>query len=220
MKFMKIGLRYFALLFVVSFSLSLFSCSTEQVENDNEVVDYLRNKIYETAPVSADSVYWVKDGTVYHLYRDCRFLEKAEDIRYGTAAESGRTKVCETCTKRCELESSTGETGSAAELRETSPETASVTETAATESAGALEVLDTIKASDGDPADRSVPAQTEAPNNYYADNTSATVYWTPNGTVWHIDPKCSTLARSKTILSGTIAESGKPRGCMVCTNSN
>ena len=45
-----------------------------------------------------------------------------------------------------------------------------------------------------------------------------TVYWVPGGTVWHSTPDCSTLSRSKTILSGSIAESGKPRGCYVCTS--
>jgi len=45
-----------------------------------------------------------------------------------------------------------------------------------------------------------------------------TVYWVPGGTVWHSTPECSTLSRSKTILSGSIAESGKSRGCYVCTS--
>ena len=45
-----------------------------------------------------------------------------------------------------------------------------------------------------------------------------TVYWVPKGTVWHSTPECSTLSRSKTILSGTIAQSGMPRGCRVCTS--
>ena len=220
MKYVKICLRCFTMLFVVFFSLSLLSCSSEKPADKNEVVEYLRSKIYETAPVSDDTVFWVKGGSVYHLYRDCRFLEKAEDIRYGTAAQSGRSKVCEVCSKRYELENTTVETQSAAELRETPPDTASVDGTEAAETVGALEALDTLTASNGDPADRSAPAQTEAPNDYYTDNTSTTVYWTPSGSVWHSDPKCTTLARSKTILSGTIAESGKPRGCKVCTNSD
>ena len=44
----------------------------------------------------------------------------------------------------------------------------------------------------------------------------ATVYWTPGGSVYHSTRYCSTLSRSKTIYSGSISESGKPRGCKVC----
>ena len=43
-----------------------------------------------------------------------------------------------------------------------------------------------------------------------------TVYWTPSGSVWHVSRSCSTLSRSKTVYSGTIAQSGKPRCCKVC----
>ncbi len=47
-------------------------------------------------------------------------------------------------------------------------------------------------------------------------NTSATVYWVPNGEVYHSTPDCSTLKRSKNIYSGTVSESGKSRPCKVC----
>lgn len=47
--------------------------------------------------------------------------------------------------------------------------------------------------------------------------TTASVYWVPNGSVYHVSRSCPTLARSKTILSGTIATSGKPRACKVCS---
>ena len=43
-----------------------------------------------------------------------------------------------------------------------------------------------------------------------------TVYWTPSGTVYHYSRSCSTLSRSRTVYSGTIAASGKPRACKVC----
>lgn len=46
----------------------------------------------------------------------------------------------------------------------------------------------------------------------------STVYWTPNGSVYHVSKNCSTLSRSKTIYSGTISESNKPRVCKVCGN--
>lgn len=47
---------------------------------------------------------------------------------------------------------------------------------------------------------------------------SGTVYWTPNGSVYHTTQNCSTLSKSKTILNGTITESGKPRVCKNCGN--
>lgn len=47
-------------------------------------------------------------------------------------------------------------------------------------------------------------------------STSGTVYWTPNGKSYHTTKNCSTLSRSKTILEGTIAESGKNDPCDRC----
>lgn len=47
-------------------------------------------------------------------------------------------------------------------------------------------------------------------------NTSGTVYWTPNGEVYHSTKDCPSLGRSKTILSGSISESGKSRPCKNC----
>jgi hypothetical protein len=49
------------------------------------------------------------------------------------------------------------------------------------------------------------------------------VYWVPNGTVYHIDKDCSTLSRSRTILSGTPSQAktkGKSRLCEVCGNGD
>lgn len=59
----------------------------------------------------------------------------------------------------------------------------------------------------------SVVAPTPAPEQ------SATVYWTPNGKSYHTTSGCSTLSRSKTILSGTLDEAiaaGKTDPCNVC----
>lgn len=42
------------------------------------------------------------------------------------------------------------------------------------------------------------------------------VYWTPKGKSYHSTPNCRTLSRSKTILKGTIEESGKYDPCDVC----
>ena len=45
---------------------------------------------------------------------------------------------------------------------------------------------------------------------------SGTVYWTPSGKVYHVSRSCPTLSRSRTVYSGTIAQSHKPRCCKVC----
>ncbi len=45
---------------------------------------------------------------------------------------------------------------------------------------------------------------------------SRIVYWTPNGKSYHSRKNCPTLSRSKTILEGTIAQSGKSDACDKC----
>lgn len=47
-------------------------------------------------------------------------------------------------------------------------------------------------------------------------NSSEIVYWTPNGKSYHTTKNCPTLSRSKTILEGTISESGKNDPCDRC----
>lgn len=42
------------------------------------------------------------------------------------------------------------------------------------------------------------------------------VFWTPNGQRWHSRESCSTLANSRTILSGTVEETGTRTPCQVC----
>ena len=46
--------------------------------------------------------------------------------------------------------------------------------------------------------------------------SSGIVYWTPNGKSYHTTNSCPTLSRSKTILEGTIQESGKSDPCDRC----
>lgn len=60
------------------------------------------------------------------------------------------------------------------------------------------------------------PVKEEAITNSNSVSNERTVYWVPNGEVYHTSRNCSSLSRSKTILSGTISESGKPRKCKKC----
>lgn len=63
----------------------------------------------------------------------------------------------------------------------------------------------------------SAPAtdKTASPEETVSPRTQ-TVYWTPNGKVYHTTPDCSSLAKSKTILEGSAEESGKSRACRKC----
>ena len=59
------------------------------------------------------------------------------------------------------------------------------------------------------------PPVTSAPT----ENQTDTVYWVKNGGVWHLRRDCSSLSRSKEILSGTVNEAiaaGKERVCKLC----
>lgn len=58
----------------------------------------------------------------------------------------------------------------------------------------------------------SIDNTTVTPN----DGSSDIVYWTPNGKSYHKNKNCSTLSRSKTILEGSVSESGKLDACDVC----
>lgn len=57
---------------------------------------------------------------------------------------------------------------------------------------------------------------TGAGSNGSGTNVEGTVYWTPNGEVYHSTNSCRTLSRSKTIYSGTLSECPKSRACKVC----
>ena len=57
---------------------------------------------------------------------------------------------------------------------------------------------------------------TDNNNTISSSANSGTVYWTPNGKSYHTTKSCSTLSRSKTILEGTIEQSGKYDPCDKC----
>ncbi|GLI50855.1 hypothetical protein TSYNTROOL_09410 [Tepidanaerobacter syntrophicus] len=49
-------------------------------------------------------------------------------------------------------------------------------------------------------------------------SSEITVYWTPNGKSYHYSKECSTLSRSKTILSGPLSKCPKSDPCDVCVH--
>ena len=193
-------------------SCSAFESSSDQTK---EVLEDLRSRIYETAPITDETVYWVKGGSVYHLYRDCKFLAKSDDVRYGTAYYSGRTKVCETCAKRAEESRGMTETETELVVERGIPENSG---TESTEIDGetvnqSIDSSDPIDSGDNAINDSSLPEDNEQNSDNTGQKNTGTVYWTPGGSVWHVDPKCSALARSSDIRSGTVEQSGKSRGC-------
>ena len=69
------------------------------------------------------------------------------------------------------------------------------------------------------PAPVPVPTPQPEPAPSNTEDTSGgsgIVYWTPNGKSYHTTRSCPTLSRSKTILEGTIEESGKYDPCDRC----
>lgn len=70
--------------------------------------------------------------------------------------------------------------------------------------------------STNNPSNTSSKVNNTTNENQSSSNSSAVVYWTPNGKSYHTTKNCPTLSRSKTILSGTINESGKNDLCDRC----
>lgn len=217
------------LLFLLSLLAAFTSCSDERIspEDRDEILDHFRDRIYETLPITAETVYWTQNGTVYHLYRDCRFLSESAEVLHGTVAQSGRSTLCGVCAEKSEMiayetEVGTGEAVlsgsdtvfSSESVSESVPETM-ITGTDSPET-------QMITSSDTDRYVTDPPPESLSPDTAPVDPPAvdvalpSVVYWTPNGSVWHADPGCSSLARSKVVNSGTVEQSGKSRGCKKC----
>lgn len=82
-------------------------------------------------------------------------------------------------------------------------------------------VADT-KVSDTEPDTDVFIADTEREDDTsHTEENPYTVYWVKGGEVWHTTSKCSSLSRSKNILSGTVEDAllaGKARACKRCGN--
>lgn len=96
------------------------------------------------------------------------------------------------------------------------PETVRVPETVRapeTTKAPEIKVQETTKA----PETTAAPSTTSQSSS--SDRKTGTVYWVESGKVWHTTDKCSTLSRSKYIMSGTVdaaKNAGKERVCKRC----
>lgn len=65
-------------------------------------------------------------------------------------------------------------------------------------------------------AQATAQAQAQQQQAQAQQQAGGTVYWVPNGQVYHSTRDCPSLGRSSTIYSGTIAQSGKSRPCKNC----
>lgn len=96
------------------------------------------------------------------------------------------------------------------------PETTAAPETVRapeTTKAPETKVQETTKA----PETTAAPSTTSQSSS--SDRKTGTVYWVESGKVWHTTDKCSTLSRSKYIMSGTVdaaKNAGKERVCKRC----
>lgn len=73
------------------------------------------------------------------------------------------------------------------------------------------EVHDEFNNVDPDAYNAGLKSNTTQPNK-----KSGTVYWTPTGKKYHSSKSCPSLARSKTIYSGSASKSGKTGACSKC----
>ena len=56
-----------------------------------------RSKSGGTSLADTKTVYWVDNGEVYHLTKDCVSLKRSTGIHSGTIAQSGKPRVCSNC---------------------------------------------------------------------------------------------------------------------------
>lgn len=145
---------------------------------------------------------------VKYVYRGTETIEDdhvTENLRQ--IAEALNSIGYDVESEAVEAEQTTSQTAETVSSESISPETASVsTESVPTPTGTSSAQTDAVQA-----APESVEQNVEP--------QSSTVYWTPNGKSYHTTSECSTLSRSKTILSGTLDEAiaaGKTDPCNVC----
>lgn len=145
---------------------------------------------------------------VKYVYRGTETIEDdhvTENLRQ--IAEALNSIGYDVESEAVEMEQTTPQTAETVSPESISPETAPVsTESVSTSADASSAQTDTVQA-DPESVEQNVEPQGD------------TVYWTPSGKSYHATSECSTLSRSKTILSGTLDEAmaaGKTDPCNVC----
>ena len=76
---------------------------SESVYDIEESSIEIEESEHETETPPAQTVYWTKSGTVWHLFEDCGYLKGSTSILSGSvekAIEEGKLKLCSSCSKR------------------------------------------------------------------------------------------------------------------------
>ena len=77
---------------LASISAELFTQGGEPVSDTEESPKYTDRE--------PNTYYWTENGSVYHKYRDCYYLQNAESVKSGTvltARTNGKERVCTEC---------------------------------------------------------------------------------------------------------------------------
>ena len=184
------------------------------------------------------TVFWIENGSVWHLYEDCGHVDGRE-CTSGSIAEAkkaGKERVCHTCEKKAEQETYEATTAESlvtesdtteitvTEAILTEPETIEtvVTETTVTEAVTTeTTAIETATTEPEMTESATTESETTEPETTEPETTEAddgTVYWIENGSVWHNDVNCQHI-KGKDIISGSVEdamEAGKERLCKSC----
>ena len=163
----------------------------ELSKNDFAELDYTDGKAVITFKKAGEaSLFFTANGNIDSSAAAITITDKAAEQAQKEAEEAAAKKAEQEAAEKAAAEQAAAEQA--------------VAEQAAAEQAAAEQA-----AAEQAAAEQAAAAQAQQ-------NTGTTVYWTPNGEVYHSTPNCPSLSRSKTILSGSIEESGKSRGCKNC----
>ncbi len=197
--------------------------SLELSDNSIAELDYSNGKAIITFKNAGDiSLFFTANGNINSNTESITVTDKAAEEAQRKAEEEKATleaqkKAEEEAKAAAEAQRKAEEEAKAAEEAQKKAEKEAAEKAAAEKAQAEKEAAEKARAekeaAEKAQAEKEAAKQAEAQSQQ---NAGSTVYWTPNGKVYHSTPDCPSLARSKTILSGTIEESGKPRPCKNC----
>ena len=187
----------------------------ELSKNDFAELDYTDGKAVITFKKAGEaSLFFTANGNIDSSAAAITITDKAAEQAQKEAEEAAAKKAEEEAAKKAEEEAAKKAEEEAKAKAEQEAAEKAAAEQAAAEQAAAEQAAAEQAAAEQAAAEQAAAEQAAAAQAQQ--NTGTTVYWTPNGEVYHSTPNCPSLSRSKTILSGSIEESGKSRGCKNC----
>ena len=73
--------------------------TADEILSEQETVIEQTTESEPAESTDSEVVYWTKNGSVYHTNPDCYHIRNASDVRKGSVAEAGKSKLCSTCQK-------------------------------------------------------------------------------------------------------------------------